>query len=282
MNIARSVEEARRLRQALPESVGLVPTMGFLHEGHLSLIRTAATANRSVIVSVFVNPTQFGPAEDYSAYPRDMERDLSLLKTEGVDLAFLPEADALYPPGYDSWVDIGELGTRLEGASRPGHFRGVATVVTKLLHITQPQRAYFGRKDAQQLAVIRQLTRDLDFGVEIVGCPIIRDPDGVAMSSRNTYLSPRQRKSATVLSRSLILATELWQGGERDAAAIRNAMEALISAEPEANLDYISIADQDTLREMTRIDRPALISLAVQIGPTRLIDNARIPPGFPD
>ena len=282
MNIARSIEEARQLRQALPESVGLVPTMGFLHEGHLSLIRRATAANRSVIVSVFVNPTQFGPAEDYGAYPRDIERDLSLLKAEGVDVAFLPEADALYPPGFDSWVDVGELGTRMEGASRPGHFRGVATVVTKLLHITRPQRAYFGRKDAQQLAVIRQLTRDLDFGVEIVGCPIVRDPDGVAMSSRNTYLSPRQRESATVLSRSLMLATELFQGGERDAAAIRNAMEALIRAEPEAKLDYISIADQNTLEELTCIDRPALISLAVRIGPTRLIDNARIPPGFPD
>ena len=282
MNIARSIEEARQLRQALPESVGLVPTMGFLHEGHLSLIRRATAANRSVIVSVFVNPTQFGPAEDYGAYPRDIERDLSLLKAEGVHVAFLPEADALYPPGFDSWVDVGELGTRLEGASRPGHFRGVATVVTKLLHITRPQRAYFGRKDAQQLAVIRQLTRDLDFGVEIVGCPIVRDPDGVAMSSRNTYLSPRQRESATVLSRSLMLATELFQGGERDAAAIRNAMEALIRAEPEAKLDYISIADQNTLEELTRIERPALISLAVRIGPTRLIDNARIPPGFPD
>ena len=281
IKIARSIEEARRLRASLPEQVGLVPTMGFLHEGHLSLIRRASADNPSVVVSVFVNPTQFGPAEDYGTYPRDLERDLSLLETAGADLAFVPEADSLYPPGYDSWVDIGELGTRLEGASRPGHFRGVATVVTKLFHIIRPHRAYFGEKDAQQLAVIRKLARDLDFGIEIVGCPIVRHPDGIAMSSRNTYLSSQQRKSATVLSRSLILASELWRKGERDSAAIRDAMERLIQAEAGTALDYISIADQDTLVEIPRLDRPALVSLAVRVGQTRLIDNARIPPGFP-
>lgn len=278
--IARSVEEARRLRKDLPERVGLVPTMGFLHEGHLSLVRRAAADNRSVVVSVFVNPTQFGPSEDYRTYPRDLERDLALLQAEGVSFAFVPKADDLYPPGYDSWVDIGGLGARLEGASRPGHFRGVATIVTKLFHIIAPQRAYFGEKDAQQLAVIRKMTDDLDFGIEIVGCPVIRDPDGVALSSRNTYLSPCERQSATVLSRSLILASTLWRDGERDAAAIRTAMVALVNAEPHAVLDYISIADPGTLLEISRLERPVLISLAVRIGKTRLIDNARIPPGL--
>ncbi|MBN1858222.1 pantoate--beta-alanine ligase [Candidatus Bipolaricaulota bacterium] len=281
MNVARSIEEARRLRRTMPESVGLVPTMGFLHEGHLALVRRAAAENRSTVVSLFVNPTQFGPAEDYTTYPRDLERDLSLLDAEGVDLVFAPTAEGLYPPGYDSWIDVGELGTRLEGAARPGHFRGVATVVTKLFHIVRPHRAYFGEKDAQQLAVIRKLTDDLDFDIEIVGCPIVRDPDGVAMSSRNTYLSARQRDSATALSRSLTLASDMWRGGERNAAVIRHAMESLLLAEPDTAIDYISIANPDTLLEIPWLDGPALISLAVRVGKTRLIDNTRIPPGFP-
>ena len=258
-----------------------VPTMGFLHEGHLSLVRQAAAGNRSVVASLFVNPMQFGQSEDYVAYPRDLERDLSLLEAEGTNFVFVPDEAVLYPPGYDTWVDIGELGTRLEGASRPGHFRGVVTVVTKLFHIVRPQRAYFGEKDAQQLLAIRNLNADLNFGIEIVGCPIVRDPDGIAMSSRNAYLSPQQRKQATVLSRSLIVATDLWRSGERDAEAIRDAMERLICAEPEASLDYISIAAQDTMLEVSRLDGPTLISLAVRIGKTRLIDNTRIPPGYP-
>ncbi len=240
--------------------------MGYLHEGHLSLVRAARAANERVAVSIFVNPTQFAPSEDLASYPRDEARDLAAPPTEGVDAVFAPSPGEMYPDGFCTYVAVEGLTARLEGASRPTHFRGVTTVVLKLLNIVQPTRVYFGRKDAQQLAVVRRMVRDLDLPVEIVGMPIVREPDGLAMSSRNVYLSPDERRAAPVLNRSLRLAEELYASGERDADAIRARMAALIVAEPLAAVDYISVADAESLEELMRIDQPALVSLAVRFG----------------
>jgi pantoate--beta-alanine ligase len=256
-----------------PWRIGLVPAMGALHEGHLSLVRHARADNDTVVVSIFVNPTQFGPSEDYALYPRDSDRDLALLRDLGTDLVFMPPVAEVYPEGFDTHVEVEKLTQVLEGVSRPGHLRGVATVVTKLFNIVQPHRAYFGQKDAQQLAVIRRLTRDLDLPVEVVGLPTVRDPDGLAMSSRNAYLSPEERKAALVLYRSLEAARELWRSGARDAALIRRCMGEVLAAEPLARVEYVSVADAETLEELETVDRPALVSLAVRIGKTRLIDN---------
>ncbi len=256
--------------------LGFVPTMGYLHEGHLALVRRARAENDHVAVSIFVNPTQFGPREDFARYPRDTERDLTLLRAEGVDLVFMPEADEIYPPGFDTWVQVGGVTRRLEGKARPGHFRGVATVVCKLFNIVGPGRAYFGQKDAQQLRVITKMVRDLDMPVEIVPVPTVREPDGLALSSRNVYLSPDEREQALSLSRALATAQEMVAAGERRTGPIRAAMRRLIEAQPAATIDYISIADSATLEELSVIDRPALISLAVRIGATRLIDNVVI------
>jgi len=273
MEIAKTLDEMRRLRLQLAVPVGFVPTMGYLHEGHLSLVRRAKIDNPSVVASIFVNPTQFGPTEDFKAYPRDPERDLALLEKEKTDVVFMPPADDMYPPGFDSWVEVGEITKQLEGASRPGHFQGVTTVVAKLFNIVQPTRAYFGQKDAQQAIVITKMAADLDMNLEVVTLATVREPDGLAMSSRNTYLNPEERKAALVLSEALGLAQELFAEGEIDASIIRQKMTGLIQQQPLADIQYISIADMDTLNELDTVNPPALISLAVKIGKTRLIDN---------
>jgi len=253
--------------------VGFVPTMGYLHEGHLALVKQARIENSAVIVSIYVNPAQFGPREDFGAYPRELNRDLELLQGEGVDIVFVPSDEEMYPPEFSSWVDVEKVTERLEGASRPGHFRGVATIVAKLFNIVQPTKAYFGQKDAQQVVVIKRMVADLDMGIEIVVVPTVRESDGLAMSSRNIYLSPGERQAATILFKALTLARQLRRGGEKDAGKIRRQMTSLIQKEPLARIDYVSIADAETLEELNLIDRPALASLAVRIGKTRLIDN---------
>ncbi|MEL7562007.1 pantoate--beta-alanine ligase [Dehalogenimonas sp. 4OHTPN] len=276
MKVLRSISALRDYRKQLAGSVGLVLTMGFLHEGHLSLVRRSKAECEYTFVSIFVNPTQFGPDEDFGAYPRDTNRDLKLLENTGADAVFLPGAGEMYPPGADTVVVPGKTAHRLEGAARPGHFRGVATVVLKLFNLIQPQRAYFGQKDAQQAAVIRKMVADLDVPVEIAVMPTVREGDGLAMSSRNTYLNPAEREAATVLYRSLKLAEELINGGERDAEIVRQRMTELISAEPLAHIDYVSVADAGSLDELAFVIRPALVSLAVRIGRTRLIDNVTL------
>jgi len=261
-------------RARLPEPVGLVPTMGFLHAGHLSLVHAARAECASVVVSVFVNPTQFGPSEDLEAYPRDLERDLALLQEAGADLVWAPEAGSMYPPGFQTWVTVEEVTKPLEGERRPGHFRGVTTVVAKLFNAVRPQRAYFGQKDAQQAVVIRQMVRDLSYPIEISVCPIVREPDGLAMSSRNVYLNPEERKAATVLSRALQAAQQAYAGGERQAEALRRRMLDVLEAEPLARVQYVSCADAQTLQELHGpLQGQALLSMAVYVGKTRLIDN---------
>jgi len=283
MQVVTTVAEMRRLRSQMAGGVGLVPTMGYLHEGHLFLVRRARAENQHVVVTIFVNPTQFGPQEDYQRYPRDPERDLRLLEQEGADVVFMPSVEEMYPPGFDAWVEVGEALTgRLEGAARPGHFRGVTTVVAKLFEIVQAQRAYFGQKDGQQLAVIRKMVADLNMGVEIVGLPTVREPDGLAMSSRNVYLSPEERRAATILWRSLGRARELFDGGERRAEVIRGEMRAVLASEPLARVEYVSVADAETLAELETIEGPAMVSLAVRIGATRLIDNVIVGSGLSD
>jgi pantoate--beta-alanine ligase len=273
MKVVKPLFEARALRQKLSGTVGFVPTMGYLHEGHLALVKQARIENSAVIVSIYVNPTQFGPREDFGAYPRDLNRDLELLKGGGVDIVFVPSDDEMYPPEFSSWVDVEKVTERLEGAARPGHFRGVATVVAKLFNIVQPSRAYFGQKDAQQVMVIKRMVADLNMGIEIVVVPTLRESDGLAMSSRNIYLSPKERQAAMILFKALTLARQLRRGGEKDAEEIRRQMTALIQKEPLAQIDYVSIADAETLEELSSIDRQAVASLAVRIGKTRLIDN---------
>ena len=273
MQVVGTIPEIRTLRQQLSGSVGFVPTMGYLHEGHLALVKQARIENSAVIVSIYVNPTQFGPREDFGAYPRELNRDLESLQKEGVDIVFVPSDDEMYPPEFSSWVDVEKVTGRLEGASRPGHFRGVATVVAKLFNIVQPTRAYFGQKDAQQAAVIKRMVADLNLGMEIVVVSTVRESDGLAMSSRNVYLSPEERQAATILFRALNLARQLRQGGEKDAEEIRRQMTSLIQKEPLAQIDYVSIADAETLEELDLVDHPALASLAIRIGKTRLIDN---------
>jgi pantoate--beta-alanine ligase len=273
MQVVGPIFKIRALRQQLSGEVGFVPTMGYLHEGHLALVRQARTENSNVIVSIYVNPTQFGPREDFGAYPRELNRDLELLREEGVDIVFVPSDDEMYPPEFSSWVDVEKITERLEGATRPGHFRGVATVVAKLFSIIQPSRAYFGQKDAQQVVVIKRMVADLNMGIEVVVVPTVRESDGLAMSSRNIYLSPGERQAATILFKALNLAQQSWQGEEKDADKLRKQMTALIQKEPLAQIDYVSIADAETLEELNLVDRPALASLAVRIGKTRLIDN---------
>ncbi|MCL0058986.1 pantoate--beta-alanine ligase [Dehalococcoidia bacterium] len=273
MKVALTIPAMKEIRGELPEPVGFVPTMGYLHEGHLSLVRRARGENRSVAVSIFVNPTQFGPQEDFETYPRDTERDLTLLRGEGTDVVFLPEAEEMYPADFNSWIVVEGMTEMLEGASRPGHFRGVATIVAKLLNIVQPNRAYFGQKDAQQALVIKKMVADLNMNPQIIVAPTVREPDGLAMSSRNIYLNPEERQAALVLWKSLSLAQQLRSGGEKSADRIRRQMIALIEGEPRALIDYVSIADPGSLRELDEIDSPALVSLAVWIGKTRLIDN---------
>jgi len=273
MIVIETIPDMSYLRNNLKEPVGFVPTMGYLHEGHMSLVRRARSENKTVAVSIYVNPTQFGPKEDLSKYPRDLPRDLAMLEKEGTDVVFFPSDKEMYPVGYDTWVTVENLTKPLEGDSRPTHFRGVTTIVTKLFNIVRPTNAYFGQKDAQQALVIKKMAADLNMNLKVIVCPTVREPDGLAMSSRNVYLTPEQRKAAPVLNKSLQQAKELFIGGERDAAVILKQMTALIQKEPLANIDYISISDTATLAELKTISKSALVSMAVRFGNTRLIDN---------
>jgi len=273
MKVIETIKEMKQLRPKLAEPVGFVPTMGYFHEGHLALVRRARVENPSVVVSIFVNPTQFGPQEDFESYPRNTERDLSLLEKEKTDVVFMPSATAIYPPQFNSWVEVGKVTERLEGAARPGHFRGVTTVVARLFNIVQPTKAYFGQKDAQQAIVIKKMVADLNMNLEVVTGPTVREPDGLAMSSRNAYLNPEERQAAVVLYQALSLARQLWSQGEKDAEKLRQEMRKLIEKQPLATIDYISIADTETLDELGKVKPPALVSLAVKIGKPRLIDN---------
>jgi pantoate--beta-alanine ligase len=273
MEVIETIDAFRRAR-ARYERIGLVPTMGYLHEGHLSLVRQARLECAAVAVSIFVNPTQFSPSEDLARYPRDLPRDLRLLAEGQADLVFVPSVAEIYPPGFSTVVDVQGVTEMLEGAARPGHFAGVATVVCKLLNIAQATRAYFGQKDAQQSVVVRKMARDLDIPTEIVICPTVREPDGLAMSSRNVYLSPAERQAATAVYRALRAAQERYAAGERSGEALRLAMRAVLDAEPLARAEYISAADPLTLRELDEVTgEGALLSLAVRFGKTRLIDN---------
>ena len=273
MKVIEKIAEMKQIRQQLTEPVGFVPTMGYLHEGHLALVKRARAENRWVIASIFVNPAQFGPQEDFNNYPRDPQRDLALLEKEKTDIVFMPSVAEMYPAQFNSRVEVNKVTERLEGASRPGHFRGVTTVVAKLFNIIQPTKAYFGQKDAQQAIVIRKMVADLNMNLEIVTIPTVREPDGLAMSSRNTHLNPQQRQAAAVLYQALSLAQQLWAQGEKDAQLLRQEMTGLIQKQPLATIDYVSIADADTLDELDTVRSPALVSLAVRIGSTRLIDN---------
>jgi pantoate--beta-alanine ligase len=273
MKIVTTHPELRAARMLLPGPVGFVPTMGYLHAGHISLVQAARVECSSVVASIFVNPTQFGPNEDLAKYPRDLPRDLALLEAAGVDLVWTPSVEVMYPTGFQTWVEVGSLTHRLEGEVRPGHFRGVTTVVAKLFNGVRPDKAYFGQKDAQQAAVIRCMTKDLDSPIEIAICPTLREMDGLAMSSRNVYLSTAERQVATVLFRALSAARSAYDSGERAAGKLLAIVGNVVAAEPLAKLHYISCADYDSLEELETLDGKALLSMAVFIGKTRLIDN---------
>jgi pantoate--beta-alanine ligase len=280
MQVFRTIGELSPWRVGATPPVGFVPTMGYLHEGHLSLIRQAQSENGSVVVSIFVNPTQFGPHEDFQRYPRDLERDLELLDTEQVDAVFTPEVDEMYPTGASTMVEVEALSGILEGASRPGHFRGVATIVCKLFHLVQPDRAYFGAKDYQQLQVIQHMVHDLRMPVEVVGCPTIREPDGLAMSSRNVYLRPAERQAALALSRALSQAERLFRDGVRDGSRLQAEVQNMLDKEPLIRTNYVAVVHPDTLRPVVALAAEgAVICLAVWIGHTRLIDNIRLHAG---
>ena len=257
-------------------TVGFVPTMGYLHEGHLSLVRASVEQCDRTVVSIFVNPTQFGPGEDFERYPRDTERDLSLLHPLGVDAVFMPEVEEFYPEGYQTYVEVTEITNRLCGLSRPGHFRGVTTVCCKLFNIVSPHKAFFGKKDFQQFTVLKRMVEDLAMDLEIVPMPIVREPDGLAMSSRNTYLSEKEREAALCLSRSLKEAQRLFAEGERDAERIRQTVKSIIEAEPLATIDYVSVCNPYTFDEVDKVEKGTLVALAVKVGPARLIDNTQL------
>jgi len=281
MKLLRTIDETRilsRAARAQGSRLALVPTMGALHEGHLSLIRAAKAKSDVVAASIFVNPAQFGPNEDFTRYPRDLEKDLALLEREGVDVAFVPSVEEMYPQQSVTWVMVEGLSDRLCGKSRPGHFRGVATVVAKLFNIVEPDIAFFGQKDAAQVAIIRRMVRDLNIPVAIEACPIVREPDGLALSSRNTYLSTEQRKDALVLFRSLTRARELFESGERNPAALIEAAKKVLVGSPAVRLDYFDIVDADELTPLTTISQPALVAVAAFAGNTRLIDNIVLEP----
>ena len=274
MRVINTNKEMSRACGEAVKPVGLVPTMGALHSGHLSLIDQARADNLTVVVSIFVNPTQFGDPKDLEKYPRDMEGDLDLLRRHGVDLVYAPAPEEVYPEGFDTWVDVGPLADKLEGIHRPGHFRGVATVVSKLFNVMRPNCAYFGQKDGQQTALIQKLARDLDMGVEVVVMPTIREPDGLAMSSRNVQLSPEQRQAAPVVHRALCQSHLLWIQGERDGDTLRDAARTVLQSESKVeSIDYVSVAGMLTLDELERVDGRAMVSTAVQMGAVRLIDN---------
>ncbi len=273
MNVLTTIREVRAFRARAGGSLGLVPTMGALHAGHLSLVERARKENERVAATIFVNPTQFGPNEDLAAYPRTPRLDLELLDSRGVDAVFCPAREEIYPKGFQTFVTVDGVSAPLEGASRPGHFRGVATVVAKLFNVFGPTRAYFGQKDAQQVAVIRRMAEDLAFPVEIVVCPIVREADGLAMSSRNAYLTPDERRRAPAIHRALEAGRTAFESGVRDASAIRSAVSRALSTESALEEDYVSLADPDTLAEIVRVEARSLLSLAVRLGRTRLIDN---------
>ena len=265
---------ARKIRREQDRTVGLVPTMGALHEGHLSLVREARRMCDVVVVSVFVNPTQFGPGEDFEHYPRDLTKDTALLTDYNVDYIFAPPVEEIYPKGFSTYVNVEGLSEQLEGSSRPGHFRGVATVVTILLNTIRPDFAFFGQKDAQQALVIRRLVRDLAFDTEIVILPIVREDSGLAISSRNLYLTPDEQKSATILHKALVQAKQAFKDGERNSSRLTDLIRQTIESEPRARLDYVNVSDAETLEKLDRVDeRPTLIALAAYVGKTRLIDN---------
>lgn len=276
MQIAYTIKEVREQVKAWKKeglTVGVVPTMGYLHEGHASLIKKAVEDNDRVVTSIFVNPTQFAPTEDLESYPRDLEKDSRLCESLGVNLIFHPEPEEMYAPDFCTWVDMDVLSKTLCGKSRPIHFRGVCTVVSKLFNIVTPDRAYFGQKDAQQLAIIRRMVRDLNMDIEIVGCPIVREEDGLAKSSRNTYLNEEERKAALVLSQSIFLGQKMVREGETDAAKIKAAMTEKIQSEPLARIDYVEIVDGLSMQPVDTVKSPTLAAIAVYIGKTRLIDN---------
>ena len=273
MRIIRSITEMREFRYALSGSVGIVPTMGCLHNGHMALVRQSMSENTITITSLFVNPTQFGPREDFDKYPRDEQSDIKRLEQSGVDAVFIPSSSEMYPDGFDSWVDVSGITHVLEGACRPGHFRGVATVCSKLFNIINPTRAYFGQKDAQQVLVIKKMVSDLNMNIEIVVVPTVREDDGLAMSSRNVYLNPSERRAASVLYKALLKAQRMYSSGERDAKAIIPAMTAIIQSEPLIRIDYVAVSDNAGLKDIEFLRSPALVSMAVFIGKTRLIDN---------
>lgn len=280
MNLCTTIEQTRRASRharAQGKSVGLVPTMGALHAGHLSLVRAAKAHSDFVVVSIFVNPTQFGPNEDYSRYPRTFEADRRLLEEEEADLLFAPSVEEMYPSAASTYVTVEGLSEKMDGGSRPGHFRGVATVVSKLFHIVEPDAAFFGQKDAAQVAIIRRMVRDLAMPVKILDCPIVREPDGLAMSSRNAYLDPGQRQSALVLHRSLLHIEQLIRKGESDPAKLIAAGKSVLAEEPTVRLDYLEIVDPETLDPAAKIFPGALIGVAAWVGSTRLIDNLRSP-----
>lgn len=281
MQVTRTIAEARAAvaeLRAQGRSVGLVPTMGALHEGHLSLMRAAKAAGGAVVATIFVNPTQFGPNEDLASYPRTFAADCALLEKEGVDVLFAPEAAEMYPQGAATFVEVEPVGNRLDGASRPGHFRGVATVVSKLFHIVGPDRAFFGQKDAAQVAVLRRMVRDLNFDLELVVCPIVREADGLAMSSRNRYLSAEERNQAVILHRALRHMGARVDAGVLDSASLIDEGLAVLAGEPEIRLDYLRIVDPDTLEDLPDVSEGALIAIAAFVGPARLIDNVLVQP----
>ena len=275
MDVIQTIDGMRQARRQLKEPVGFVPTMGYLHEGHLSLVKRARDENKAVVVSIFVNPTQFGPSEDFRSYPRDTDHDLAMLEPF-TDIVFMPDSREMYPDNYNTWVEVGSITDKLEGTSRPTHFKGVSTVVIKLFNIVQPTIAYFGQKDAQQLLVIKKMVLDLNMNLVVVSCPTKPEPDGLAMSSRNIYLNSEQRNASVVLSKSITLAQELWSQGERSGDTIRKRLGEFIAKEPLADIDYISIADAETLEELATVKNSALVSMAVRFGKTRLIDNVML------
>jgi pantoate--beta-alanine ligase len=274
--VLRTRAELREALAAVPRPVGLVPTMGWLHDGHRSLMARARDENATTIATIFVNPRQFNEAADYQRYPRNEARDLAIVEEERIDLVFAPPVEEVYPPGFDTIVTVGAVARPLEGAARPGHFDGVATVVAILFNLVGAERAYFGQKDAQQVMVIRQMARDLAIATEVIACPTVREPDGLALSSRNVHLAPDERAAAPVLRRALLAGRSCLDGGERSAERIREAMREELAREPLARPDYVSVADGTTLDELELVDGPALLSLAVRLGETRLIDNEPI------
>ena len=276
MQVISTIAEFQHARGQVKGAVGLVPTMGYLHQGHLELVRRARAENDTLAVSIFVNPSQFGPHEDFESYPRDMDRDLSLLKEAGTDVVFAPSADEIYPAGFDTWVNVEGVTRRLEGESRPTHFRGVSTVVAKLFNIVRPDRAYFGQKDGQQVAVIQRMVHDLNMDVDIVVVPTVREPDGLALSSRNQYLTPEQRLAAGVIYRALQQAESLWAGREKNAEILRKAVRGILALEPlVAGIDYVSVADISSLEELDTIWEGAMVSVAARIGLSSQTPGAR-------